>query len=90
MCVCVCERDVCAHMYTHTHISWGFPWWLGGKELACQSRRCRFDPWVRNIPWRRKWKPTPVFLPGKRHGQRSLVGYIVHGGHKKSWTSLSN
>ena len=32
------------------------------------------------IPWRRKWQPTPVFLPGKSHGQRSLVGYtIVHG-----------
>ena len=32
-----------------------------------------FDPWVRKIPWRRKWPPTPVFLPGKPHGQRSLV-----------------
>ena len=34
-----------------------------------------FNPWVRKIPWRRKWQPTPVFLPGKSHGQRSLVGY---------------
>ena len=34
-----------------------------------------FDPWVGNIPWNRKWKPTPVFLPGKSHGQWSLVGY---------------
>ena len=34
-----------------------------------------FDPCVRNIPWRRKWQPTPVFLPGKSRGQRSLVGY---------------
>ena len=32
-----------------------------------------FDPWVRKIPWRRKWQPTPVFLPGKSHGQRSLA-----------------
>ena len=31
------------------------------------------------IPWRRKWEPTPVFLPGKSHGQRSLLGYTVHG-----------
>ena len=49
-----------------------------GKESACQCRRCqrcRFDPWVRKIPWRKKWQPTPVFLPGKSHGQRSLVGY---------------
>ena len=35
----------------------------------------RFDPWVRKIPWGRKWHPTPVLLPGKSHGQRSLVGY---------------
>ena len=34
-----------------------------------------FDTWVRKIPWRRKWQPTPVFLPRKSHGQRSLVGY---------------
>ena len=33
------------------------------------------DPWARNIPWRREWQPTPVFLPGKLHGQGSLVGY---------------
>ena len=35
------------------------------KESACQCRRCRFNPWVRKIPWRRKWQPSPVFLPGK-------------------------
>ena len=34
-----------------------------------------FDPWVRKISWRRKWQPTPVFLPGKSHGQRSLADY---------------
>ena len=50
-----------------------------GKESACQCRRHRFDPWVRKIPWRRKWRPTPVFLPGKSHGQRSLVGYSPWG-----------
>ena len=37
--------------------------------------RCRLDPWVVKIPWRRKWQPTPVFLPEKPHGQRSLAGY---------------
>ena len=46
-----------------------------GKEFACQCRRCRFNPWVQKIPWRRKWQPTPVFLAGAFHGQRSLVGY---------------
>jgi len=39
------------------------------------DKRCGFDPWVRKIPWSRKWQPTRVFLPGKFHGQRSLVGY---------------
>ena len=56
----------------------GLPRWLTGEESACpgrRHRRCRFNPWVRKIPWRSKWQPTPVFLPGKSHGQRSLVGY---------------
>ena len=56
----------------------GFPGGTSGKESACQCRKCRrhgFDPWVRKIPWSRKCQPTPVFLPGKFHGQRSLVGY---------------
>ena len=43
----------------------------------------RFDPWVRKIPWRRKWQLTPSFLPGESHGQRSLVGYSPWG-HKES------
>ena len=51
------------------------PWWLRGKELACQCRRYRFSPWVWKTPWRRKWQPTPVFLPGESHGQRSLACY---------------
>ena len=38
---------------------------------------------VGSIPWRRKWQPTPVFLPGKSHGQRSVVGYSPWG-HKES------
>ena len=49
-----------------------------GKEPAYQCRRCKgrgFDPRVGKIPWRRKWQPTPVFLPGKFDGQRSLAGY---------------
>ena len=49
-----------------------------GNEPACQCmrlKRCRFDPWVGKIPWRREWLPTPIFLPGESHGQRILVGY---------------
>ena len=37
------------------------------------------DPWVRQIPWRRAWQPTPVFLPGESHGQRSLIGSSPRG-----------
>ena len=48
----------------------GFP---SSKE-ACQCRRYEFDPWIGKILWRRKWQLTPVFLPGKSHGQRSLMG----------------
>ena len=45
-----------------------------------------FSPWVRKIPWRRKWQPIPAFLPGKSHGQRRLAGYSVKG-HKKTGLS---
>ena len=65
----------------------GLPRWHSGKESTCQCRRCRrdkFDPWVRKTPWRRKWQPSPVFLPGESHGQRSLTGYSP-----TSWTWLS-
>ena len=47
-----------------------------------QLRRCKFDPQVGKIPWRRKWQPTPVFLLEKSHGQRSLVDYSLWG-HKR-------
>ena len=53
----------------------GLLWWLSGKESTCQCRRLWFDPWVGKILWWRKWQLTPVFLPGKSLGQRSLVGY---------------
>ena len=44
-----------------------------------ECRRCRFNPWVGKIPWRREWLPIPVFLPGESHGQRNLVGYSPWG-----------
>ena len=56
----------------------GLPRWCGGKESPCQCRKGRrrgFHPWVRKIPRRRERQSTPVFLPGKFHGQRSLAGY---------------
>ena len=58
------------YVWEHAVFKMGLPKWLSGKESACQFRRCRFNPWVGKIPWRRKWQSTPVFLPGKSHGQR--------------------
>ena len=55
-----------------------FPGDASNKEPDCHCRRnkwCGFSPWVGKIPWRRKWQPTPAFLPGEFHGQRSLMGY---------------
>ena len=59
-----------------------FPGGASGEELAYQCRRhmtCGLDPWVGEIPLRRAWQPTPVFLPGESHGQRSLAGYSPWG-----------
>ena len=65
-------------------------------RICLQCRRCKrhwFDPWVGKIPWRREWQPTPVFLPGKFNGQRSLAGYSPWR-HKDSdtteWLTLSH
>ena len=51
-------------------------------KVCVQSGRPGFDPWVGKIPWRRKWQPTPLFLPGKSHGQRILAGCSPWG-HKE-------
>ena len=59
------------------------------KQSARQCRRRRrpgFDPWVGKIPWRREWQPTPVFLPGESHGQRSLAGYSPWGRQESAMT----
>ena len=65
----------------------GLPGGPSGKELACQCRRhkrLRFDPWVREIPWRRAWQPTLVFLPGESQGQRNLESYSPWN-HSQTW-----
>ena len=66
--------------------SWeGFPGGLSGNKSTCQCKRRGFNPWVGKIPWQRKWQPTPVFLPGEFHGQRSPVGSMGSPwGHKES------
>ena len=73
-------------MFVFPVIKTGLPRWLSGKEPTYQHRRHIFNPWVRKIPQRRKWQPTPVFLPGKYHGQRSLAGLQSMGSQKESET----
>ena len=65
------------HSYKHT-----VPGGSDGR-VCLQWRRCEFHPWVGKIPWRRAWQPTPVFLPGESHAQRS-PGSTVHR-VTKSW-----
>ena len=64
----------------------GFPNGSTGKEFTCNAGG--FDPWVRKIPWRRKWQSTPVFFPEKSHGQRSLAGYSPWGCKEWDMTEL--
>ena len=73
-------KEISAYLFTAVRKAqtWkGFPDGASDREPACQCRRwrLRFDPWVRNISWRRAWQPTPLFLPGESHIQRSLAGY---------------
>ena len=65
----------------NSHI-WDFPGGIAVKNPPANAR----DPWVGKLPWRSKWQPTPVFLPGEFHGWRSLVGYSSWG-HKESDTT---
>ena len=64
----------------------GLPWWFKWQRICLQCRRPGFNPWVRKIPWRREWLPTPVLLPGEFHGQRSLAGYGPWGGKESDMT----
>ena len=57
----------------------GLSWWLRELRIFLECRRPRFDPWVGKIPWTREWLPTPIVLPRKFHGQRSLEGYSPRG-----------
>ena len=71
-----------SNMHTGCYSPIGIPRWLGRKETTSQCRRrrtLRFDSWVGQILWRRAWQPTPMFLPGKFHGQRSMAGYSPWG-----------
>ena len=70
----------------------GFPGGCSGKEAVCQCRgheKCGFHPWVGKITWRKKWQPTPVFVPGESHGQRSLAGYSSWGRKELDMTEVN-
>ena len=70
----------------------GFPGGASGTEPVCQCRRLkrhRINPWVRKIPWRRKWEPAPVFLPEESHGERSLAGYSPWGREELDMTEVT-
>ena len=62
---------------------YGLPLWLSGNAVQ-EKQEIQVQSWVRRIPWRKAWQPTPVFLPGESHGQRSQWA-TVHG-IPKSWT----
>ena len=85
--------------YTHTHPPTHPPThphvyrWSSGKESTCQCsrhKRQEFNPWIRKIPWNRKWQPTPVFLSGKFHGQWSLVGYNLWSSKESDMTEQTH
>ena len=67
----------------------GFPSGSVGKNLPV-TQETQFDPWIRKIPWRRKWPPTPVFSPRESHGQRSLVGYSPWGHTESDTTEVTD
>ena len=91
-CLCAGSTRAPEEHLSHQLQNWklanGLPRWRGDK---CQCRRCGFHPWVGKKPSRRKWQRTPIFLPGKFHGQGSLVDYSLWG-HKMldttEWVSM--
>ena len=75
--------------FTHRRTQTSFPGGASRKESTCRCRRHKrlaFHPRVRKTPWRRTWQPTPVFLPGECHGQKSLAGYSPWGPTKSGKT----
>ena len=70
LCICICYKVG------------GFPGGSVIKNLPANAGGSGSNLWLRKIPWRRKWQPTPVFVSGKSHGKRSLVGYNPWGGKR--------
>ena len=86
-CKCHCFiLFMAGQYYTYVCIYMGLFWWLRFLRIHLQCRRSGFNPWIRKIPWRREWLPTPIFFPGELHRQRNLVGYSPWC-HKESDTT---
>ena len=84
-CTLAVEKDRKDHRFWILSLSeWGLPGGSVAKNLPISAETQEtwvsgFDPWVGKVLWRRKWQPTPVFLPGKSHGRRNIVGYSPWG-----------
>ena len=78
---CILDHEVSLNKFqkADTLQVMGFPGGSDGKSICPQCGRPGFDPWVRKMPWKKKWQPTPVLLPGKFHGWRNFVGYSPWG-----------
>ena len=74
------------HFWAWVKRNMWLPWCLRWYSVCRQCGRPKFNPWVRKISWRRKWQPTPVLLPEKSYGQRSLVGYSPWGRKESDMT----
>ena len=92
----VCPWQVASPLWTQPSLQWlGQQVAIGRQDPGCNGvnwfrsifKSSLFHPWVGKSPWRRQWQPTPVFLPGRSHGQRSLVGYSLVGTAWVSWES---
>ena len=80
-------------IYIHICV-WRPHWWVSGKEPTCQAGDIGFDPWVRKMPCRRKWQPTPVFLLGKSHGradplEKTLILGKIEGKKRRGQLRMS-
>ena len=83
LCSFFLQSTIENHRSSLQFLKWslGFPGGLVVKNLPASAEDVGLNSWVGRIPWRMKWQPTPVSLPGKSHGQRSLAGYSPWG-HK--------
>ena len=79
VCMYIYSRSFVMFYFRNNIYKGGLPWWLNGKESDCNTGDVASILGSGRSPWRRKWQPTALFLPGKSCGQRSLAGYSPWG-----------